>query len=43
MERDHDGTQRHSITSSVDQKNLDVNKPLNFRHKETTLHWSEAP
>ncbi|MFJ9419672.1 hypothetical protein ACIRPT_36740 [Streptomyces sp. NPDC101227] len=43
MESDGDGTQSHLIFTSVDPENLDINKPLKFRDKETTLHWSEAP
>lgn len=43
MESDHRGTESHSITTCVDPENLDINKPLKFRDKETSLHWSEAP
>ena len=43
MESDRHGTESHSITASVDPENLDINKPLKFRDKETSLHWSEAP
>jgi len=43
MESDRRGTESHSIKPSVDSENLDINKPLKFRDKETSLHWSEAP
>ncbi|GAA5610109.1 hypothetical protein Spla01_01245 [Streptomyces platensis] len=43
MESDRCGTESHSITTSVEPENLDINKPLKFRDKETSLHWSEAP
>lgn len=43
MESDRRGTESHSIKASVDPENLDINKPLKFRDKETSLHWSEAP
>lgn len=32
------GTVRHHAAGSVDQENLDVNKPLNFHHEETNIH-----
>lgn len=43
MESDRRGTESHSINGCVDPENLDINKPLKFRDKETSLHWSEAP
>lgn len=43
MESDGGGTESQSITACVDPENLDINKPLKFRDKETSLHWSEAP
>lgn len=43
MESDRRGTGSHSINECVDPENLDINKPLKFRDKETSLHWSEAP
>ncbi|MFE7039064.1 hypothetical protein ACFU9X_06280 [Streptomyces atratus] len=36
------GTRRRPRHTSVDPENLDINKPLNFHHEETTIHWSEA-
>ncbi|MGY3678793.1 hypothetical protein ACVWXU_002416 [Streptomyces sp. TE33382] len=32
----------HRRRTCVDPENLDINKPLNFHHEETTIHWSEA-
>lgn len=43
MESDRGGTGSHWIYGCVEPENLDINKPLNFRDKETSLHWSEAP
>ncbi|MEU9204708.1 hypothetical protein [Streptomyces sp. NPDC048332] len=36
------GTLRQQGRTSVEPENLDINKPLNFHDKETTIHWSEA-
>ncbi|MFC9028490.1 hypothetical protein [Streptomyces arboris] len=40
--RTRPGTLRRRRPVSVDPENLDINKPLNFHHEETTIHWSEA-
>lgn len=32
------GTVRRRAAGSVDPENLDINKPLNFHHKETNIH-----